>query len=223
MCTSTEREEEEKDWDKKNKYLFVQGPVECLSTAASGMHAGYTAFEGLCICACVHGCIARARYQQVQVHALESVTSHISEHPRASKVRRWLSVRLSLSLLIKREEKQQAEGAQDEERGWGTTQREDNREHEREWVYVHTRVLMKERERGRTEMERKRFILWLIILIVSLRSAEERELWEPEEYTKTLAQYTCIHNGAVPQRLMKVWAAVFLKVHWIPPKFRRQD
>lgn len=75
---------------------------------------------------------------------------------------------------------------------------------------------------GKTEMERKRFILWLIILTVSLRSAEERELWEPEEYTKTPAQYTRIHNRAAPQRLMKVWAAVFLKVHWIPLKFWRQ-
>ncbi len=54
------------------------------------------------------------------------------------------------------------------------------------------------------ETERKRFILWLIIFIVSLKSTKERVLWEPEEYTETLTHIHTLDNQAEQQRFMKV-------------------
>lgn len=50
---------------------------------------------------CIYTC-----HQWAQVHVLQSVMSHISEHLRALKVQLCLSVHLSLSLLIKHEEEQ---------------------------------------------------------------------------------------------------------------------
>ncbi len=54
---------------------------------------------------------------------------------------------------------------------------------------------------------KERFVLWLIILIVSLKSAEERELWEPEEYTKTLT-----HKGLWKFEQQCFWK--FIKFPW---------
>ena len=62
---------------------------------------------------------------------------------------------------------------------------------------------MLEKERNATEMERKGFILWLIVLI----ELRKKGLLELEEYTKLT--HIHIHKAAIN----KVWAAVFQKVH----------
>lgn len=61
--------------------------------------------------------------------------------------------------------------------------------------------------------ETERFILWLIILIVSLKSAEEGKLWELEEYTDSHIQssratkvfFSASLSSSVYETTLKFW------------------
>lgn len=113
-----------KDCEKCVSFMAPRG--RSVSCHVRYMHGA--AYEGLVVYVHVCGCRACVCYQWVQkCHVSYLGVPEGLESPA-------LSIRLSLSLLIKHQES--------EERGKGTTQREDNKGHEREWVYVHTTVLM---------------------------------------------------------------------------------
>lgn len=74
------------------------------------------------------GCIAYACYQLVQVHALESVVSHISEYLSALKVQHNISL-FFFSFLIKHKETRRtaAKRTQKKKSDKGTKQRKDKK------------------------------------------------------------------------------------------------
>lgn len=147
----------------------------------------------------LHACGSTAYvcYQRVQVHAFESVMSHISGYLNALKV--WHNISLSVSLLIKRKSKL----SQRKHR----MRKEAGRQTKKTWkriglcAYNHINV----REGTQQDRDGKKRIH---SMINCPHWTEEKGLWELEEYTKL----THIHiHKAAP--FNKVWAAVFQKVH----------
>lgn len=151
--------------------------------------------------------------------------SYISEYLRALIVQYWLSVCLCLPLLIKHKEKQQQrEHRMRKEAGGQHKERTIKRMKENRFMCIQ-QCWCKRKNEKRTERQRWKEKIHSMINYphcIPETHRGRRTVGTGQIHKDTDSHSHTLHNQAEPQRFMKVWAAVFVKVHLSPQKLQGQ-